>query len=515
MGDSEFSPLELPETTEVGPAYRCVCGTMVSLRDETTICSTCGRKYDTDVIRAATAETGLGVEADRASIVQPSHETPKLPDELIGSQLGHFKILDRIGGGGMGTVYRALDESLQRYVAIKTLRKIVGAGNTEMQRLFQEARAQARINHPHVAHIYYVGHDAETPYLAMELVGQETLAHRMQKGPLPFHLIVHIAKQITAALQAAAQYDIVHGDIKPANVLMVDERTVKLSDFGLAHRLSEVGPESRTTVGTPDYMPPEATTGAKIDHYGDMYSLGVALFAMTFRRMPYTPSSNSLQDRLRQHRESAVEFPVSWPAEIPHAWRGILQKLLEKNPAHRYVNFEAILADLDRIEPISLPEASPLLRGLAWIIDGFLIWPPLSIIAIVFSTDRTTLFGLLGVLLSLAVCAGIGIVQSLWGTTPGKRLLQIRIVDQHGLTPNKMVLACRSFFQFLWAWSAAVTGMMSSLLMPSLDIALHVVVLLFMLAELGLLLFAGGRTVHDRIFQTSVFLDAKVVSRRK
>lgn len=507
MHESKPSSVALPETQEVAHAYRCVCGHLVSCQGETATCRACGREYDSEVIKGATAETAL-LTSD-GSIAEASRTGPTEPtDDLIGKRLDHFLILSRIGRGGMGTVYRALDESLQRYVAIKVLRTMAGAGTAGMQQLFQEARAQARVNHPHVAHIYYVGLDAETPYLAMELVGHETLANRMSQGPLSFPLIVHVAQQITRALHAAAKFDIVHGDIKPANVLMVDDRTIKLSDFGLAYRLSDATTASGTTAGTPAYMPPEATKGGRIDHRGDMYSLGVALFEMTFERLPYKPSSNTLAEHLRQHRESAIDFPASWPQEIPYAWRGILQKLLNKNPDDRYVDFDALFADLLRVEPTSLASASILLRGLAWSVDSVLLLVPLALIRAATGSDVGTGWGLLGLLLSLLVCASVCLLQAAWGTTPGKFFFQIRIVDRYGLTPQRPVLALRTVFPFLWSWALAISTIMSVVPLPYFLTLSLAAVPLFYVAELASMAFGGGGTLHDRFLNTRVVLNA-------
>ena len=430
-------------------------------------------------------------------------------DELLGCKLGHFQILSRIGSGGMGSVYRALDESLQRYVALKVLRKPSGAANDAgLQSLFQEARAQARVNHPNVAHIYYVGSESDTPYLAMELLGSETLADRMKNGPLPFHLIVRYALQIAGALAAAAKFDIVHGDVKPANMLLADEQTVKLSDFGLAKRMSEVAGDVGKVVGTPHYMSPEATQGSETDHRSDMYSLGIALFEMTFGRLPYDSPDGDLLKLLQLHREAPVEFPDPWPSELPLEWRNLLAKLLEKAPDRRYAHFADLIEDLKRLEPATLPTASPLLRGLAWLFDGFLVSSPLMIIALVSKMapgQANPLFVVSVACVAFAIC----LLQAWWGTTPGKRLFQICIVDQHGLLPRRSVLGVRAAFQFAWAWSIVLTGPLQLLGLTPLGQLIGTLVGLFILAEMVLVLVGKGRSIHDRILRTRVVLDAR------
>ncbi len=489
-------------------AYRCVCGTLLLLESGPGTCVACGRRYDSEVLRVATAAT---------IVVDPENATPEdglaidfEADELLGRRLGHFQILTRIGGGGMGTVYRALDESLQRYVAIKVLRNAVGSDDSNLQRLFQEARAQARVNHPHVAHIYYVGSETETPYLAMELVGHETLADRLKAGPLSFPVIVRYARQIAQALAAAAKFDIVHGDVKPANVLMVDDQTLKLTDFGLARRLSEASGESTTAAGTPDYISPEAAVGRGIDHRGDMYSLGVTLFQMTFGRLPYTATSSDVKERLRLHCDAAVEFPAFWPPEVPLGWRRVLAKLLEKDPDNRYSEFAEVIAEFKRLEPATLPTASPLLRGFAWLFDGFMVAAPLAVIGLVFASNPRTILAWMGAASSAAIAVGISALQASWGTTPGKRLFQIRIVDQHGLPPPKPILGTRAAFQFAWAWAIVADSALRYLAMADFGQLINGLVLLFTLVEMGFVLFGKGRSLHDRLFRTRVVLDAYV-----
>ncbi|MEO1996941.1 MAG: protein kinase [Planctomycetaceae bacterium] len=494
--------------------YRCVCGQSVSFQYGPVTCPACGRVYNEDVLRAATVETAfLAFDAGHAE------DGPSLPagatkDEFLGRRMGHFRILSRIGSGGMGTVYRALDESLQRYVALKVLREAsVGANDARLQSLFQEARAQARVNHPHVAHIYYVGSASEVPYLAMELVGQRSLSDRLKEGPLPYQLIVRFAQQITKALRAAARFDIVHGDVKPANILMVDQHTVKLSDFGLASRLSAKPEESDTAVGTLDYLPPECTLGFGSDHRGDMYSLGVALFEMTFGRLPYTPSSHDVHERLRLHREAEVEFPESWPSDLPQGWRRVLSRLLEKDPQQRYDDFSELLADLDRLEPTVLPNASLMLRSFAWLSDVFVVAAPLAIIATIAVNSGGPLVAILKAIMGGAVVSAMCLLQVWWGTTPGKRLFQIRIVDQHGLRPSQTVLSARAGLQFIWAWTLVLDFGLRLASLADVGQIVNLSVILFLLVEMACVVAGKRRSVHDRICGTRVVLDTSVLRR--
>lgn len=509
------------DTQQAAATYRCVCGEVLPLHEADGRCPGCGRQYDSSVLRDADAETvELFVRLNQQAAVPEESEHEAAADPLLGKKLGHFQILERLGGGGMGAVYRALDESLQRYVALKVLRPATGSrqeGSSgakestaqKIQLLFQEARAQARVNHPHVAHIYYVGVEDETPFLAMELVGKHTLAQRLKYGPLSFPETARFALQLAEALAHAARFDIVHGDVKPSNILLVDHRTVKLSDFGLARKMTTFSGPAGSTAGTPKYMAPEATLGQATDHRSDMYSLGVTLFEMTFGRLPYQNSnSRNLVELLRQHREAPVDFPDPWPAHIPAAWRDVLSRLLAKNPADRYPDFQSLIADLKKLQPVALPAARPLLRLLAWMFDTFLLAAPVALLAFLLISWNRPVLQLAGVLSLALIPLGASYLQAWWGTTPGKKLFQIRIVDQHGLRPASSVLALRAVFQFLVVWDL-VAGLLFNLLgLADIAATVSLLVLAFLVVEGVCTVLTRRYALHDLFFGTRVVLDA-------
>ncbi len=509
--------------------YRCACGELLEIRQQSAECNDCGRCYDSEYLAAVEVDT---ISIDSDLLPARLHERPEV-DPFVGQRLGHFKILWRIGDGGMGAVYRALDESLQRDVALKVIHSEPGESESaDIERLFEEARAQARVNHPHVVHVYYVGMENKTPFLAMELVGNRTLADRIREEVIPFQDIVRYAIQITRALGRAAEYDIVHGDIKPSNVLLADNTTGKLSDFGLARRLSAPSAVSSRVSGTPDYMPPESTRGGSVDHRGDMYSLGVTLFQMTFGRLPYTAvAGDDVNARLKLHREAPVEFPERWPAQLPETWKFLLARLLSKEPDGRYASFAELEDELKRVAPIDMPIANSLLRGLAWGIDAMLLIVGLIVIQVAVGSIETTFnpdaaanatrmsqFGLFSMLLNALIGGGflsaIALLQAHWGSTTGKRFLQIRIVDQHGLKPRPRVLAARSAFQFSFAWWFVISGPLQFVGLDRLATALGYSVAVILLAEIGCVLLRRGRSLHDIIFATRVVLDATPESDR-
>ncbi len=501
--------------------YRCVCGETISL--EATAggqCDHCGRNYAPEALQVAAAETAS--LPDLAPGITPTIDVydPHEPDLYLGRTLGHFRILRRLGQGGMGNVYQALDTSLQRYVALKVIRaaRQSVSDSSQWQRLFQEAIAQARVNHPNVVHIYYVGRDGDAPFLAMELVGGSTLAQRLEHGPMHFANIVEIAVRLADALRTCLQFDIVHGDIKPSNVLLTENGIAKLSDFGLSTRLSLAMHGTKGVAGTPNYLAPELVAGNRPTMHSDMYSLGVTLFEMTFGRLPFSFSGSHIQERLRAHQEAMVEFPQPWPAEVPQAWQKVLAKLMAKQPQHRFANYQELIKDLQSLRPVSLPNAGRLQRGLAWLVDY--TWAGLAMGVVVspvrFIDSPNNIFGkTLVALVAGAVSAAVpwmfAGIQAHWGTTPGKSLFQIRIVDRHGLRPTTAVLAGRSVVQMLLLWSLVVTHITGQLgtSFGFFGIALQAAAMFVTLLDAGIALIENNRrSIHDLIFDTRVVLDA-------
>jgi uncharacterized RDD family membrane protein YckC len=498
--------------------YRCVCGETITL--ETTQggqCGSCGRHYAAAALRNAAAET-LSVadlsDRDQILLAEPVEET----EERIGQSMGHFEIVRLLGRGGMGSVYQALDKSLQRYVALKVIRGAArsAADTRQLQRLFQEAIAQARVNHPNVVHIYFVGREQGSPFLAMELVLGTNLGTRLQQGALPFPEVVTLGIQLADALRACLSFDIVHGDIKPSNVLLTEAGSVKLSDFGLATRLSVAGETDQALSGTPDYLAPELADGRPPDMRSDLYSLGLTLFEMTFGRPPYKFSGTTVQERLATHQRSAVAFPEPWPPEVPEGWKTVLLRLLAKQPERRYESYDALLADLRRFRPVNLPSAGRLPRGLAWIVDLALASTAQQVLGFpvrYFFGRDPTFAAPLAAIAAAASFAIVPVAVALWQSrgkaTPGKKLFQIRIVDRYGLAPSPARLAARSVFQMLPIWGEVVFTTTDFLGFGPLSwIFLATAIATALTDATWAIVSRERRSIHDLIFDTRVVLDA-------
>lgn len=522
--------------TEGGPtAYRCVCGEVIALSAEQGgSCSSCKRHFSGKVLSEANSATiALGLDG---SITPQLAVTGENDDAYLGRKLSHYKIVNRLGQGGMGAVYLALDESLQRYVAVKVIRSTGKSPNEaeHSQRLLQEAIAQARVNHPHVVHIYYVGRDGDDPFFAMELVNGPSLDRQLKEGPLPFPVVVELGLQIVSALERSAAFDIVHGDIKPSNILLPEPYVVKLSDFGLARRMSQDRGDSEKVMGSPDYLSPEAIDGAPLDIRSDMYSLGVTLFEMTFGRLPYHHADSSVVTRFNAHQTAPISFPQPWPLAVPENWRIVLERLMAKDPAKRFGSYAEVASALFALRWTRKPPAGKFVRGVAWLLDviiGFLavgiVMVPFALVVLmplagyqssfsdesqppnVESSLQRTLESRLqiGLVIGLISVLGFGaLLQSLWKKTPGKHLLQLCILDSFGNTPRMLTLFARFFLQM-----APFTVLLAVEILPlpgAIGSLLRGTAWVFLFVDGVSALFSrDGLTLHDRFFGTRVVLD--------
>jgi tetratricopeptide (TPR) repeat protein len=280
---------------------------------------------------------------------------------VSGSLLSHYEIRSKIGAGGMGEVYLAHDTRLGRDVALKILPDNLAQDPHRMQRFIQEARAASAINHPNVCIIHEVGQsDDGRSFIAMEYIEGETLASKIQGGPLPSFEIVDLGIQVASALEGAHAKGIIHRDIKPRNIAVTPRGQAKVLDFGLAHVMpqqSHVAIEEASTLartdtgillGTIDYMSPEQALGREIDTRTDIFSLGVVLYEMATGRKPFS-TENKLEtiDRIA-HAEP--DPPSQLNKRIPSELQRIITKCLEKSPQQRYQSARALVSDLQALK---------------------------------------------------------------------------------------------------------------------------------------------------------------------
>lgn len=268
---------------------------------------------------------------------------------MIGRKLGNrYEVIERIGGGGMAVVYRALDTLLNRYVSIKVLRAQYSTDEDFVRRFRREAQAAASLSHPNVVNIYDVGVEGEDYYIVMEFVDGRTLKEVIQEGaPLPINEAIDIAKQICSALGHAHENNIVHRDIKPHNILISKDKRVKVTDFGIARAItSNTITQDGSVLGSVHYFSPEQARGGITDVKSDIYSLGVVLYEMITGELPFsgeTPISVALK-----HLQDEFMEPRQINPALPQSVENIVLKSLAKNPSVRYQTARDMLRDLEK-----------------------------------------------------------------------------------------------------------------------------------------------------------------------
>jgi eukaryotic-like serine/threonine-protein kinase len=272
---------------------------------------------------------------------------------VIGQNISHYRITEQIGAGGMGVVYRAYDERLERTVAIKVLPPNLLEGEAAKKRFRREALALARINHPNIATLYDVGSENSTDYLVLEDIPGLTLEERIHTGPLPVAEVLSLANQICEGLAAAHDRGIIHRDLKPGNMCLTPDGRLKILDFGLAERAaapSQVGATVTTTQiqemsGTVPYMAPEQLQGQPADPRSDLWAVGAVLYELSCGRRPFPGKVSTAIAADIIHKQPAT--PRSLRPEIPLGLEQVILKCLEKDPANRYVSAREVLEDLE------------------------------------------------------------------------------------------------------------------------------------------------------------------------
>ena len=267
---------------------------------------------------------------------------------LEGSVIGNrYKIQEKIGNGGMATVYKALDQILNRYVAVKVLREEFTTDEEFIKRFNAEAQSAARLIHPNIVSVYDVGQEYNIYYIVMELIQGKTLKQIIEEdGHLSWKWAVNIAIQIASALEMAHKNNIIHRDIKPHNIMITEDGVAKVTDFGIAKAVSNSTITAfGTTLGSVHYFSPEHARGGYTDSKSDLYSLGVVMYEMVTGKEPFdadTPVSIALK-----HMQEEPVPPIKVNKEIPFAVNQIILKAMKKDPNERYQNASEMIKDLN------------------------------------------------------------------------------------------------------------------------------------------------------------------------
>ncbi len=272
-------------------------------------------------------------------------------DDLIGAVLGGYRLVEKIGQGGMGAVYKGYDESLDRHVAVKILPGALANDQTYVARFAREAKSVAKLHHPNLIHIYAVGEERGYHYFAMEFIEGIPLSEKIAASGGGLELIdaIRIIGQTMSALEKVHSLDIVHRDIKSSNIMLTHDGRAILMDFGLAK--GGEGLEGVTAagivLGTPEYMPPEQALGEAVTKQGDIYSVGVLLFEMLTGRLPF--KGKSAIAVIRQHAEAEPPKPTSIRSGIPAALEGVVLRAMAKPLDVRYATLSAMAVELLKV----------------------------------------------------------------------------------------------------------------------------------------------------------------------
>jgi len=266
----------------------------------------------------------------------------------IGQTVSHYRILEKLGEGGMGVVYKARDTSLNRDVALKFLPTHLTEEKASRKRFMVEAQAASALDHPNICNIHEINETLDGQlYICMAYYEGESLRQKIKKGPIPFDEAVKIFLQIAQGLKAAHEEKIIHRDIKPGNIIITEKREVKIVDFGLAKLAGVDLTKSTSSHGTAAYMSPEQIRRQKVDQRCDIWALGIVLYEMLSGQLPF--EGDSPEPMMYSIVNEKPESISKYLSEVPDLLQAIIDKLLKKDPDERYLNISDILGDLESL----------------------------------------------------------------------------------------------------------------------------------------------------------------------
>ncbi|MEZ4404560.1 MAG: protein kinase [Kofleriaceae bacterium] len=390
----------------------------------------------------------LAVDATATAVGRTPGAPATAPAVGPGTRLAHFEIVRPLGHGGMGEVYLATDLALDRPVALKLLPTAVAQDRSRRERMIREARAQARLNHPNVAHLYFIGEDRGLLFFAMEYIDGETLAARLERGPLPAEAALELTRQAALGLREAHRHGFTHRDVKPSNLMIDSHGVLKVMDFGLVTDavaaqgdpradVDDAGVAASALVGTPLYMAPEQGQGRAVDHRADIYALGATLHHMLAGAPPF--AGGSAAELQSAHASAARVSLVSQRGRRAVGLAdAVVARMMHKRAADRPASYDELIALLDQANPARTRPAGFWVRGVAMGIDlvcAALVSIPFAVVA-----DGS---GNLGLLLYFLVLAPLMVAR--FGTTIGHALFELTITPARGDGRVRFLRAARRY----------------------------------------------------------------------
>jgi uncharacterized RDD family membrane protein YckC len=435
-----------------------------------------------------------------------------------GRRLAHFRLERPLGRGGMGEVWLATDLALERPVAVKLLGREVAERPRLRDRFLREARAQARIHHPNVGHIYYVGEDDGQLFFAMEYIAGESLQDRLaREGKLPPEQAVELCRQAALGLREAHRHGFTHRDVKPSNLMVDEHGAVKLVDFGIAKEHGEAaepatvagvaatGAAGTTMLGTPLYMAPEQARGDAVDFRADVYALGATLHHLVAGQPPFR--GDTAMKIVSQHlADLRPRLPAGKRRAMTSTIDTLCDRMMAKRPEDRFASYDALIDALEQASPAFVRPAGFWVRAFALMLDFLVCLLLLAPAKMVFGDGYDGLIvPIIGAIYTIPLVAR-------YGRTLGKMALEISVVRaQGGGLPGWRVSLRRYFAQ----WTPAILAMgatdAAELLIPhgaARDIAIVVGGVLIFVPSLAFALASlwtqDRRTLWDRIAGTRV-----------